>query len=324
MTYLYMYLEDFDRKLHPATFFRLEFPLLLFYTNFVQILSRQFLSSFWTIFRIYLIIKSAFCKSVVQKMNKIITEFLSNLGLDTEESAIYSTLLEKGPQTVLEISRNSGIDRTGVYRLLEKLHQAGIIEEIVDENRKIYSAADINTLEFLVKERENQIRRLHESLPFIDKIISSRKSTHQPGTKVLFYRGKDGIRQQVWNTLRADKVCLGYTYRKLGELIGDYYIKWLDEWVEPKLIFRDIYSDDFLKSQKVQTIHPHIPEGFFQSRYISFDILNVNHQYDIYNDVVSIYNWHEGEIFGVEIYNQKIADLQRQMFEIVWKIAEEK
>ena len=32
----------------------------------------------------------------------------------------------------------------------------------------------------------------------------------------------------------------------------------------------------------------------------------------------------EGEIFGVEIYNQKIADLQRQMFEIVWKIAEEK
>ncbi|MBI4067093.1 helix-turn-helix domain-containing protein [Candidatus Gottesmanbacteria bacterium] len=254
--------------------------------------------------------------------NNIIKDFLLNLGLTPEESAIYSTLLEKGPQTVLEISRNSGLDRTGVYRHLEKLQSRGIIEEIIDENRKMYAAADMSALEFLVKEKENQVRKLQESLPLIDKIITSREGDHQPGTKVLFYRGKDGIKQQVWNTLRADKICLGYTYRKLGELIGDFYIRWLDEWVARKLLFRDIYSDDYLKSLKVQTINPHIPPGHFESRYISPDVLNINHQYDIYNDVISIYNWHEGEVFGVEIYNQKIADMQRQLFEIVWQSAE--
>lgn len=255
-------------------------------------------------------------------MNKVIKEFLLNLGLNDEESAVYSILLEKGPQSVLEISRNSGIDRTGVYRILEKLQELGTIEEITGENRKMYSALDINMLEFLVREKEEKIRQLKESLPLIDKIISSRASSRQPGTKVLFYRGKDGIRQQVWNTLRADQICLGFTYRKLSELIGDFYIKWQDEWVAKKLLLRDIYSDDYLKSLKVQTINPHIPPGHFESRYISSEILNINYQYNIYNDVVSIYNWHDGEIYGVEIYNEKIANLQKQFFELAWNMAE--
>ncbi|MBI5452275.1 hypothetical protein HY945_02345 [Candidatus Gottesmanbacteria bacterium] len=42
---------------------------------------------------------------------------------------------------------------------------------------------------------------------------------------------------------------------------------------------------------------------------------------DIYNEIVSIYHWHEGEIFGVEIYNEKVANMQRQLFEMVWRMA---
>lgn len=42
---------------------------------------------------------------------------------------------------------------------------------------------------------------------------------------------------------------------------------------------------------------------------------------DIYNDVIGIYSWHEGEVFGVEIYNEKVATMHKQLFEIVWKIA---
>lgn len=40
---------------------------------------------------------------------------------------------------------------------------------------------------------------------------------------------------------------------------------------------------------------------------------------DIYNDVVAYSNWHRGEVFGVEIYNQQVAMFQKQMFEIIWQ-----
>ncbi|EKD96520.1 MAG: hypothetical protein ACD_24C00009G0001 [uncultured bacterium] len=42
---------------------------------------------------------------------------------------------------------------------------------------------------------------------------------------------------------------------------------------------------------------------------------------DIYNDVLALYNWHKGEVFGVEIYNDKITAMQKQIFEVLWKMA---
>ena len=122
----------------------------------------------------------------------------------------------------------------------------------------------------------------------------------------------------MWNTLNAEKEGLGFAYRKLNDIIGDSYIRWQELWVEKKIPFRILYSDDYLRSEKYKTINPHIPEGIFISKYIPEETLTINFQMDIYNNVVSIYNWHEGELFGIEIYNDKVASFQRQIFEILW------
>ena len=37
---------------------------------------------------------------------------------------------------------------------------------------------------------------------------------------------------------------------------------------------------------------------------------------DIYYDVITIYNWFEGEIFGVEIKNEKVVLMNKQLFEL--------
>jgi hypothetical protein len=42
---------------------------------------------------------------------------------------------------------------------------------------------------------------------------------------------------------------------------------------------------------------------------------------DIYNDVVATNYWMGDDVFGVEIYNKQIADMQRSMFEHFWKLA---
>jgi len=62
------------------------------------------------------------------------------------------------------------------------------------------------------------------------------------------------------------------------------------------------------------------PKKQYISRFIPEQMLRVNVQMDIYNDVVAQYSWHEGDVFGVEIYNAKTAHFQRQLFEIVWKL----
>ncbi len=256
--------------------------------------------------------------------NNQLLDFLNQLGLTEEEAQIFQSLTLKGIQTTLQISRDTGINRTHVYRLIENLKERGLVEEVVDEYRKMAKAADIHQLELLIKKEEIKTKLLKETFPTIANLISSQKETSQPGTRVLFYRGLDGIKQQGWNTLQAKKECVGFTYRLWAEVGGIKFAQeWADEWVRRKLIFREIWSDELLRSKKQ---NPEIKpitydHRYFKEKYIPPDILNINHQTDVYNNVVSIYNWYEGEVFGVEIYNEKVARLQKQLFEIVWKMA---
>lgn len=263
------------------------------------------------------------CKTVVQKMNnQLLESFLTTLGLTKEGSQIFSFLIQKGPATILNLSRLTNINRTKIYRLVEGLEKMGMIQEIVEENKTLLKAVDLHQLELLVQREEEKTQYLRKVFPEISALIPASTSLSQPSTKVIFYRGVEGIRQMVWNTLRTKGELVGYTYRYLDEIVGEKFGRdWHEEWVVRKLKMRDIYSDIYIESKKKKHIHS-FPSNFFESKYISNKILNVNHQIDIYNDIVGIYNWHESEVFGVEIYNEKVASLQRQLFEIVWKVAQ--
>ncbi len=145
-------------------------------------------------------------------MNKV-SRFFINLGFTKEQSDIYLTLLKDGPQTVLQLSRKTNVNRTTLYRTLEKLHAQKLVEEIIDEYKKLYKAADFHTIDLLVKEQENRTEFLKTAFPEINALLTSTSSS-QPGTKVVFYRGSDGIRQMGWNTLKANRIVMGYTYRR--------------------------------------------------------------------------------------------------------------
>lgn len=257
-------------------------------------------------------------------MNKqVILHFLHQLGLGQAEAKIYSSLLERGTQTTLELSRNIQINRTKVYRLLEELKKRGLVEELVEENRRLTKATNIHQLELLIKEEEAKTKALREVFPSVMNIINSNREASQPGTRVIFHRGADGIKQMAWNVLSANKECVGYTFRRIEEVVGDKFsLEWRDEFVKRGLILRDVYSDEYLKSLKAgKETTKQEWKKHFKGRYLPEKLLNINHQVDIYNNVFAIYNWFEGEVFGVEIYNQKIAAMQKQLFEIVWKQA---
>ena len=257
-------------------------------------------------------------------MNKsIIIKFLSDLGLTQEEIKLYLILVEKGSLTILELSRIANINRTHVYRLVEIMRKKGFLEEIIEEYRQLVKAVDIHQLDFLIKEKERQSSFLREVFPQMNMLVSQQKILQQPTTKVVFYRGIEGIKQMGWNTLQAKKEVLGFTYRRYSEIVGEKFTyKWYEEMLARKIYFREIYSDTYLKSLKTSLTISKDPR--FQQRYISSKILDINHQSDIYNNVVTHYNWYEGEIFGVEIYNEKVAQMQKQIFNLVWKMAKVK
>lgn len=253
----------------------------------------------------------------------VVLKFLTFLGLDFTEAQIYFDLVDKGGLTVLEISKESKLPRTTIYRIVDRLKGIGVIEEVLKFNKKVLYPVGTHKLEMLVKEQEDKVKFLKETLPQIQSLITYNTSISQPGTKVLMYKGVEGIKQMVWNTLKAKSEIVGYSFRSLSEIVGeDFAKKWEEEILIRRIKFRDIISDSYIESVKnVGMVISSFPNTYIQTKYLSKDIVDISYQSDIYDEVLSFYSWHENEVWGVEIYNEKIAKFQKQIFEVLWKEA---
>ncbi len=248
-----------------------------------------------------------------------IIKFLSNLGLNVDQSKIYLTLLDYPGITILQLSRESRISRTNVYRLVEDLKEIGLLEEIMRDNKRLLYPVGTHKLELIVKEQESKADFLRKILPELTSLITSSESITQPGTKIQVYKGVEGIKQMVWNTLRCNKEVIGYTFRSLKEIVGEKFESdWREEFIKRNLVIRDLVSDSYLASLAGESVKELEYSNHFRTKYLSKTVLDINHQVDIYNDVLAFYLWYDTEIFGVEIYNKKISDMQKQLFELAW------
>ena len=258
---------------------------------------------------------------VVYMVNNKLKTFLIKLGLDNQESDIFASLCRLGPATVFQLAKESKINRTTLYRRIEEIQQKGLLETIVEEKRLLVKTVDFAQLENLVLQKADEAEFLQKNIPIIKSLLNSEYGMVQPGTKVLFYKGQEGIRQMVWHTLRAKSEIVGFTFRDLTEAVGlKFASRWHEEFLLRGLRMRDIIGDEYLNNQKTAFAYS---QEVFQSRYLPSSILSIDHQTDIYDDVVAFYNWHEGEVFGVEIQNDKVASMQRQIFEILWGMGQD-
>ena len=69
-------------------------------------------------------------------------EELKSAGLTDNESKIYLALIDLGPSLAGQISRKTGMYRRSVYDTIEMLIEKGLVSYILQNNRKIFQAAN--------------------------------------------------------------------------------------------------------------------------------------------------------------------------------------
>lgn len=252
----------------------------------------------------------------------VIRSYFAKLGLEPEIADIYLSLHSHGPQNISELSRSSRVERTRIYRLIDQLLASNLIEVESHYKRGIIKAAPIANLRILITEKEQELKNLQDELGMIEQVLG-RNSLSSPTTRVQFYQGREGIRQMFWNELNAKTEIVGYIYHIIDEPNGKKFMeRYWDEFHARKLHMRLISGDAFLQSWK--DADATFGQGYSQRasdvdyHYISPDIFPVTHACEIYDNVVMYCNWKDNELFGIEIYNQEIADAQRAMFDMLW------
>jgi sugar-specific transcriptional regulator TrmB len=256
----------------------------------------------------------------MNNIDEYLFSYLKLVGFSSDEVLLFTTLLKKGALTVLQLSRETYIERTKIYNLVEKLIKDGLLEERLDYKRRYVKACDVTKIELILRDKIESLNYLNKNFSNFMSKINLLNNSVSP-TEIKFYRGIDGIKQQLWNALSAKKEILSFSYRNFIEIVGfKFFDSWAAEFERRNLVNKEVRSDEYVSSEAQPSAQTRPFNGDIL-RYLPNDLLNIQLAMDIYNDTVALYNWNKGEVFGVEIVNKQFAELQKQFFQRYWNMA---
>lgn len=250
-----------------------------------------------------------------------ITTHLKSFGLAPLEADIYLCLSNTTTMTALELSRTLLVPRTSIYDHLEKLIERGLVERILHYKSQQFRAFPLTILESDIIHRKQDISELEQALQYLQSNIKQ-ETAASAKTEVRYYHGATGIRQMMWHALSAKKETIGYSILGRKTIVGE---KFLNDFLEE---FKNRGIKDRVIINETKDTLSYINSTFNKNnapqeniRIIEKNNLTITGDTTIYNNIFSVMYWKKGEIVGVEIENPELVAMQKNMFEILWKIA---
>jgi HTH-type transcriptional regulator, sugar sensing transcriptional regulator len=238
-------------------------------------------------------------------------EELREFGLTDKEIKVYLAALKLGSALVQEIAENAGTYRTYTYDVLKSLKEKGLVSHAVKSGKQYFEVAEPEKLLNVLKEKENKINGILPELKNLYKSVSEKP-------KIEIYEGKEGLKTMLDDIIRTKKEILVYgSTKKQLDLLKFYFPNFIKRRVEEKIKTKVITEN----SKEAREINKKNKEKFREVRFLSKEI-EFSTATNIYGDKVAILSL-ENDIFGIIIENKNIADTQRTIFNMFWKMASE-
>jgi DNA-binding MarR family transcriptional regulator len=243
--------------------------------------------------------------------------YFKKLGLEPAVADIYLALHTHGPQSISELARNAKVERTRIYRLIDTLLDAALIELEAGNKRGIIKAAPIANLRTLINQRRQDLRSLEDELELIEQVLA-RNSLSSPAVQTQMFYGPEGLRQMLQRELQAKTTIVGQEYRPLEESVGKTFMaQWWENFDAHNLSARFLYNSGLLRAQsaarKAGTFVQPNEKAIFTS--VDTATLSIQHSMRVFDRTIHHYFWQDGEIYGLAIQNEALATSQRQLFE---------
>jgi sugar-specific transcriptional regulator TrmB len=115
---------------------------------------------------------------------------LKLFGLTQGEIKVYSAILHIGVSSINGIHEKTGMERRGIYDIINKLIEKGLISYTIEQGKRTYQCAPPNKLKEEVKNKEEELEKFEKAIPEIEDIYRSAR----PRISFEIFRGKEGIK----------------------------------------------------------------------------------------------------------------------------------
>lgn len=239
--------------------------------------------------------------------------------LSLKEKSILSALYRLGDASVQDIAKETLINRTTLYPILNKLLQKGLISKISIEGKNLYrviGADDFKKwLERQKKKTEKKFSQLNHWLALTEK-----KKKPILLSDFRYFEGKEGVKNLYADTWRNNEGKIIYAitdyhaaYKTMGNFFRqEYFPARINHNVKVKNIIPESYEGrrDLKLAKKLLR----------QVKFIKL-FENLEIELNIYDDKVAIVAFDKKLPSGVLIKNEKIATALKNIFEYIWKFS---
>ncbi|MCK5123333.1 MAG: helix-turn-helix domain-containing protein [Candidatus Pacebacteria bacterium] len=248
---------------------------------------------------------------------------LKQIGLKEKEIKIYLAILKLGSISAQNIAIETGVKRTTVYLVLERLKQIGLVGEIIQKNKKIFFAEKPEKLlkiaQIKKKEIEKEEKRIKDILPQLERILKNK--TTESKEEIRHFQGIEGTWNIIENILKSRKdlhvIFPGKTYEHLGlsRILSDVTKKRRQIGGTKAYVITDYHAHNKKLYREGDT-------DFREIRFLP-TVKNFDSGMLLYNNKVALISLQKS-YSSILIKNETIYLLVKFMFDSLWKELEGK
>ena len=241
---------------------------------------------------------------------------LTKIGLTNNQSQVYLTCLQLGVDTVLNISKNSGLKRPTGYLLLDDLERFGLVSKTKRKTKTLYKAETPERLRSDLKIKEG----------YVDDILPSLKAIYnvdpeKPNIKIA--EGIQGVRS-VYNGIftylstHPDEELLIYgSLKDASETFENEVVDFFHETMKrSRNPIREIGNDDHETRKYYRRLKKHNQNH--QLRFIRNEGRFFQTDNMIYGNTLIIFSVKK-QIFSTIIESAGIVETYRTLFNMAWR-----
>lgn len=253
-------------------------------------------------------------------------EILTQAGLTAEQAQIYEILLKQGPSTARQITKNTPLKRSLVYKILDDLGKLGLLARRDEVGKvSVFEPAHPMKLKELAEAAETRAKNAAEALETVLGALTSDFNLVSGRPGVRFYEGLEGVKKTLEDTLlnNPQKELLVFSdvagYAKhLGDWNAKYYApkRLRLNILEKSIVPNTPAAMEWLKNYKANSITEPI--------FIDHNLFKFATEINIYSNRVSFITLSEKSHIGVIIENKDIYETLKSIFNLVWQSGKQK
>jgi len=237
--------------------------------------------------------------------------------LNNKEKQVISALYTLESSSVSLLSKQTLINRTTLYPILEKLLRKGLITKLELENTTIYEPISQSDFREWLKNKEKEAKNQLNSL---SSWLKEQKNQDKGSllSEIKYFDGKEGLKALYADTWRENsgKEILAITdYKQAYNLMGrEHWREYFKMRVKKGVNVKNLLPPSVEGKEDVEDSKEYLREMKFIK---IFEDLGI--EINVYDNKVSIASFDEEHPNGVLIQNRKIAEAFKNIFQFLWK-----